>query len=193
MSTAAPPFALLYELGLLDESGNSTRRAIAGVNLPSNTMESYYDIAYTALSGLSCLIVIVCSVAIFLHLRRSIAASHQLGAVPANHQSSQSRRAHARQINAILLVQALIPLVFDFIPANATTAAFTILNIDSLAKVVAFINAWLAWAPVVNAAAIILVVSPYRQALFKRSMNNATTLVVTARRETKPLDTKCIA
>lgn len=168
MSSNAPPVALLSELGLLDAGGNSTRRAVATVTLPSSTLELYYDMAFTALSGLSYLAVVVCTVAMFLHLRRSFTAAQKSGAVPAG-EDGQSRRSQARQINAILLVQALIPLVFDYIPAYSITAAITVSKSDSLAQTLAFITAWMVWAPVVNAAAILLVVGPYRQAVFRRS------------------------
>lgn len=187
ISSALPPVSLLLELGLLDHSGNSTRRAIASVNLPSNTVGHQYNTAYNTLSGLTYLVVVVCSVAIVLRLRRSLAASQQSG-VTAN--GIASRRSQARQINAVLLVQALIPLLFDYIPANVVTAAFTKLSSGSLTATVAFVCAWQTWAPVVNAAAIILVVGSYRKALFNRQMTTTQTVsvVVNARREPVTVD-----
>lgn len=64
ISSDPPPSNLLAELGILDESGVSTRRAISAVMQPGNTMQYRYAMLYNSLSGLAYLVVIVCSVAI---------------------------------------------------------------------------------------------------------------------------------
>lgn len=178
MNSNDPPLALLTELSLLDGPNGTTVQAIAWVALPSGLgglegLKGQDPLQYLALAAVTYLIVFACSGAIYLHLRRAFAASQGAGAIPISEQGSQ--RSAAWQINAILVIQATIPIVFDFLP---TYAATTLLAVSGLAnpQTSAFVIAFLAWAPSANAAAVILIVRPYRRALFKKRSDQAVSL-----------------
>lgn len=161
-NTAVPPPALLSDLALLDQSTNSTKEAIASVVLPTNTVNPIYVILQGSICGAGYLIVVVCSLAIYLHLRRAYANSGQAGVV------YTAGRVQARQINAILMVNAAVPFAFDFLPTYAATALIHLGGAQLSPQSPAVVLMCLVWAPVVNASSIILVVGPYRRAVMGR-------------------------
>jgi len=92
---------------------------------------------------------------VILHLRRPVAEL-----------SSCSRaRQFSTQINVVLVVQAVSPLVFELTP-NILTAASTMLGVR-ISTASAMFTALLNWAPLVNALSIMLIVRPYRQAVWR--------------------------
>lgn len=100
-------------------------------------------------------IIAWCSVRIWLFLRRSI---KELGA------DSRVQPLSA-QINVVLLWQALTPVVFELGPnlVYAFSNSFGLQSVSTTAMVSALFN----WAPLVNALSIIVIVKPYRQAVWR--------------------------
>jgi len=171
--TDTPSAALLIDLYLLDsltagpQATTITCEALASVTLPSNTMQGIHLKMQYTLFATCYIIVIACSLAIFLHLRRAFAQTANAG-VTTTTRTQESRRSQSRQINATLLVEAAIPLVFDFLrhlphlrrhnplPHGGAGVQPTHLcpgcDVDDVGPV---------------GESVILVVRPYRRAIFK--------------------------
>jgi len=128
------------------------------VNLASNPAQTYITQLYLLLFLICYANVLFCSVSIAIHLRLAARA----------HLLDISKMARLKgQMNTILLVQAALPLIFDFLPTTCATMVLymrvhlPVLDLSSL------IFAWWSWAPVINAVAMLMVVKPYRRALMQ--------------------------
>lgn len=99
-------------------------------------------------------VIVVCSVRVWLHLRRAVS---DLGG------DSRSRLA-STQINVVLIAQAVIPLVLEVLPNFLTT--LSILTNLRTGSAVAMVSSLLNWAPVASALSVIVIVRPYRRAVW---------------------------
>lgn len=98
-----------------------------------------------------------CSVKIYRHMRQSIEI------IP----SDSSTHRLAAQLNTALVTQAIIPLVLENGPV-IVIALFALVNLDiSMREWSSAFNPILGWAPVFNALGIVLVVQPYRRAIWR--------------------------
>lgn len=121
--------------------------------------------------------VIGSSLAIARHLRISFKTAQQVagGVVAVAGSGSKSeatvqqrkRRRLAWQINAILLVQAIIPIVADVLPSFVIITVLTARVWDTLdtPQTTSVIMALESWAAAVSALSVILLVRPYRLAV----------------------------
>ena len=161
-----PSPALLAELGLLHSTATNFSEAIASLVLP-NTMSAVYVTAQASICGASYFIVIACNVAIYCHLRRALTSS-QVGI----------SHIQGRQINFILLIDAVVPFVFDFLPTYVVTAMAQLLRGQVTPQTPTAVLMVVVWAPVVNAASVILVVRPYRRAVLGAKVGSENTRAV---------------
>lgn len=165
LGTAVAPTGLLAELNIsLDGNDTSGRGpvALAIVNLPSSGLQTVHANTSNTLSAIAYLIVVGCSVAIFIHLRRAGAN------ISGSEQQRRSWGRQAWQINAILVIQAVVPLLFDFLPNYLNTLLLYVVGGESSPQSPTFTQAWIVWAPVVSAVSTILVVRPYRRAVLSK-------------------------
>lgn len=80
------------------------------------------------------------------------------------------KKSLSRQINLVLVVQAVTPLVLEFVPATFLTAGAAVAwltdTID-MKSVSSMVTVLLSWAPVINALSVIVIIKPYRRAVFE--------------------------
>ena len=69
------------------------------------------------------------------------------------------------QIHVVLVVQALTPVALELMPTFLTTIC-VVLDYQ-IASTTALFSALLNWAPLINALSAILIVKPYRQAVWR--------------------------
>lgn len=124
-------------------------------------------------------VVICCSVRIWLHMRQAFATVAGLEASRA--------RAVANQLNVVLVFQAVTPLCVEIVP-------ICFLSVASLSGEPTTVSSstttlCLNWAPLINAASVILIVRPYRRALvnaWRGKESSTTTAVAAVRFEATP-------
>lgn len=99
------------------------------------------------------MIIIWCSVRVWLFLRRSV-----------SNLTTNSRVRHlSTQLNVVLVVQALTPFALELAPnLLSVVVAFLGYRIPSAT---ALLSALLNWAPLVNALSVMLIVKPYRRVI----------------------------
>jgi hypothetical protein len=115
------------------------------------------DLTVIGLSALTYAVVVWCSVRIWLHMR------HSFGLV-SDAALAAKARSMAVQINVVLLVQAVTPLCLELAPTSflACAALAKMPTGTASSSMTLFLN----WAPIINAASVIVIVRPYREAVF---------------------------
>lgn len=157
MNSAQPSVELLRAAGMIggNETTTSTPKAIASVLLPTNTLHELVAPIYTVVFAILYVYVLGCSAAILRHIRRHVTATSASGQV----------RAHQTQINIVITVQALLPLVFEYLPSFVVSWIIGWRLITPTPQTPALVVAYMGWQPVVNALISILVVRPYRRVI----------------------------
>lgn len=177
MNTAEPTRALLAEQPelLLDDPTTpnatmSTRMAIAWVVLPvaDGGPGAVDSRPYTCIAVIVYAVVVACSVAVYRHLRSAFRLAREAGVAAGGSGSKGGGVAQKqRSVNGILAVQAAVPLIVDFIPTCAGSLLIMLFPGLTPNQLLRLILGFLTWAPALNALSVMLVVSPYRRALFR--------------------------
>lgn len=120
-------------------------------------------------SSLNYSLVVWCSWRIWLSLRASFAHTNADGHSIAF--GSTQRRALSRQINTVLVFQAVTPLILELVPMTILTLGSLFVSSEgdtsSLYTLSSTLTLFLNWAPVVNALSAVCVIGSYRRALVK--------------------------
>lgn len=122
------------------------------------------DLLFMCFSGATYTVIVVCSVRVWLFMRRSFAliASCSDGTKAAE---QKKRRSLSVQINVVLVAQALIPLCVELVPI-CFLAVSSLERVSSTVVASSLMTLFFNWAPVINALSVILIVKPYREAIF---------------------------
>lgn len=149
--TALPPREIYSVAGIPPD----TNIALAMVHLPGDTLGTLvYPLSIVLSFGVYALMSYY-SVRIWWHLRSAFDDPN----LP------ERTRQLATQINVILMVQAVLPFLFDFVPAMAVRGLIAIHYPNPY--VMTYAQVMLNWTPVIDGLVIVAVVRPYRSAACK--------------------------
>lgn len=150
--TTSPPMGIFDSVGM----PHNVSIALATLNLPSNGMGTVFFAFTTSLEVGLYATIACCSVRMWLHMRRALAQ------LPAESLIRTS------QINAVFVVQALVPTLFDFAPSMFVRLLGAVLHISAAGPyTTTYVLMLFNWGPIVGALAVFGVVKPYRRVLGK--------------------------
>lgn len=149
-----PPLKEIYAaVGLLPDADI----ALTVVLLPENTTAAgFIFLLQLLMTAAVYAVVIWCSVRMWSHLRTAFAMGANLSA-------TRKTRQLAVQINIVLMVQAILPLLLDFTPTMMVTWLAATNHSDPY--VIFYLEQLVNWSPLINGTAVICVVRPYRKAV----------------------------
>jgi len=125
---------------------------------------------------LAYLIVIALSVRMWRYMKQSTAQLNQ----------KRTREMH-RQIGSVLLVQALTPLVGSVFPIVFLTVA--VVTHQNSVELTRWMTMMFNWTPLINALSTLLIVRPYRRAVFGLGRSSVENVMVNAATTTQPTAT----